>query len=72
MNIVTLENLRQFKTLIMAIINNPDSESFQNNDWLKMVYPIGSIYISASNVYPSELFGFGTWEQIKDTFLLCA
>ena len=72
MNVVTLERLRQFKTLMMAYINNPDSESYPNNDWLKMVYPVGSIYMSTSNVSPIELFGFGKWEQIKDTFLLCA
>lgn len=72
MKIVTLENLREFKTLLMCAINNPDSESYPNNDWLKMVYPVGSIYMSVYNVYPTELFGFGVWEQIKDTFLLCA
>lgn len=36
------------------------------------VYPIGSIYTSVSDVSPSILFGFGEWEQIKDTFLLSA
>ena len=36
-----------------------------------VVYPIGSIYMSISNVSPTNLFG-GTWEQIKDTFLLSA
>lgn len=32
-------------------------------------YPVGSIYLSVNNTDPSALFG-GTWEQIKDTFLL--
>lgn len=34
-------------------------------------YPIGSIYISASSATPGSHFG-GTWEQIKDVFLLSA
>ena len=35
------------------------------------MYPIGSIYMSIDNVNPSLKFG-GTWEQIKDKFLLSA
>lgn len=35
------------------------------------VYPIGSIYMSVNNTSPATLFG-GTWEQLKDRFLLGA
>ena len=39
---------------------------------LETVYPIGAIYLSVNNINPNTLFGFGSWEQIKDTFLLAA
>lgn len=34
-------------------------------------YPVGSIYLSTNNASPASLFG-GTWEQLKDRFLLGA
>lgn len=37
----------------------------------KTIYPVGAIYISASSTNPGTLFG-GTWDQIKDRFLLAA
>lgn len=40
-------------------------------DFINTIYPVGSIYMSVSGTNPSVLFG-GTWEQIKDTFLLSA
>ncbi|MDO4978750.1 MAG: DUF859 family phage minor structural protein, partial [Candidatus Saccharibacteria bacterium] len=36
---------------------------------LNLVYPIGSIYMSVSEVSPQTFLG-GTWERIKDKFLL--
>ena len=39
---------------------------------LEDVYPVGAIYMSAAATNPGTLFGFGTWEQIKDVFLLAA
>lgn len=36
----------------------------------KILYPIGSIYMSVNSTNPSQLFG-GTWEQISGRFLYC-
>ena len=38
---------------------------------LDELYPIGSIYMSVNSANPSTLFG-GTWEKIKDRFLLAS
>lgn len=42
---------------------------YEKNNIVNLIYPIGSIYISVNSVSPSILFG-GTWEQLKDRFLL--
>lgn len=36
-----------------------------------MVYPVGSYYWSSNATNPSSIFG-GTWEQVKDKFVLAA
>lgn len=38
---------------------------------LLSVYPVGSIYTSVNSTSPASMFG-GTWEQLKDRFLLGA
>lgn len=37
--------------------------------FLELVYPVNSIYLSMSSTNPHDLFGFGTWVQIKEAFL---
>lgn len=35
------------------------------------IYPVGAIYLSTTDTSPASLFG-GTWERLKDRFLLAA
>lgn len=39
--------------------------------WANKFFPVGSIYMSVDSTSPASFLG-GTWEQIKDTFLLGA
>lgn len=44
---------------------------FGGKSLLDYCHPVGSIYQSTDSTSPADLFG-GTWEQIKDVFLLAA
>ena len=48
--------------------SNPQTQI--DNIWDK-IYPVGSIYMSVNDTSPASLFG-GTWEELKDKFLLGA
>jgi hypothetical protein len=39
---------------------------------LQTIYPVGAYYISESATNPATLFGFGTWELLKDRTLIGA
>lgn len=41
------------------------------SSYLLSVYPVGAIYISVNSTSPASLFG-GTWQQLKDRFLIGA
>jgi microcystin-dependent protein len=42
-----------------------------HNNLINIIYPVGAIYMSTNNVSPATFLG-GTWERIKDKFLLTA
>ena len=45
--------------------------SVGGKSFVDLIYPVGSIYISVNSTNPADLFG-GTWEQLKDRFLVGA
>lgn len=56
----------------MAVINEIEIDGISYTLFdINKIYPVGSIYLSTSSTNPSSLFG-GTWEQIKDKFLIGA
>ena len=52
-------------------VNGKISSSSGGDFNIDKVYPVGAIYMSVVNTNPGTLFG-GTWEQLKDRFLLGA
>lgn len=47
------------------------NKKISRSDVGNLIYPVGSIYMSVNSTNPATLFG-GTWEQLKDRFLLGA
>ena len=48
------------------------SDTVLNNmqiELMKLVFPIGSTYITQDNTNPSEILKFGTWERLKGKVL---
>ena len=56
----------------IAVNWEPDgSIAVSNKTYSGNPYPVGAIYISTADTSPASLFG-GTWERLKDRFLLAA
>lgn len=57
----------------IEIIESGDNLQFEiiKSQLLNSIYPIGSIYMSATNTNPGSTLG-GTWERIQDKFLLAS
>ena len=49
----------------------PAAVLFDGKSLLDYLHPVGSIFQSTASTSPADLFG-GTWEQVKDRFLLAA
>ena len=62
----TLSNLPKINNVTLT-----DNKSLSDLGIFNAIYPVGSIYLSTTNINPSTLFG-GTWQQIEDRFLLAA
>lgn len=77
----TVNSLSSTVTSVQTTANNAQSTAnsalnvanskVNTSDLFDLIYPVGSIYLSVNSTSPSSVFG-GTWEQIKDTFLLGA
>lgn len=62
---------QQSVTTLTEALSLLNSSKLDKSALLGAVYPVGSIYLSVASASPATLFG-GTWERLKDRFLLAA
>ena len=56
---------------ITKTINGTTTDVMTKANFIDLIYPVGSIYMSVKNTSPATLFG-GTWVQLKDKYILAA
>lgn len=65
------ETITGINNSVTSINNSLNSMSSLVSTIKLSIYPVGSIYMSVDSTSPNTLFG-GTWERLKDRFLLAA
>lgn len=58
-----------FTNGILPAMNDETLNNMQI-ELIKLVFPIGSIYITQNDTNPSEILKFGTWERVKGKVLV--
>ena len=64
------ENIEITQTISSSSTKNEVPSALAVFNLLKTVYPVGSIYINTTDVNPSTIFGFGTWERVAQNMTL--
>lgn len=66
--------LKEFKQLLdqsyvtKAAVTAALGMKLSKEDVVNLLWPVGSIYLSAKSTNPAGIFGVGTWKQLDDAF----
>lgn len=67
-----IDQAKRYAEQAQGYAESIDPDSFvKATALLNLIYPVGSIYLSAANVSPEAFIG-GTWQPVEDVFLLAA
>ena len=64
------ENIEIMQTISSSSTDTQVPSALATFNLLKTIYPVGSIYINTTDVNPSTIFGFGTWERVAQNMTL--
>jgi hypothetical protein len=59
------ENLKGEDVIPIVDIKNLGTKKVTLANILKLIFPIGSTYVTQLETNPKEILGFGTWERLK-------